>query len=205
MKIKSIWSSIVGGATSMFPILFASCKGGACVGLCVTPVASLFGISTATIAASPITNILEPLFIALSAISFTVSYYSLYKIPKLTLAPAGVCGPVNGCACGASGSESKKFNASKFIVWLSLVLSIGFIGYFEYNKYNSPASSGCGPAECPTGQTVGQGTNATAACAGDSESCADSVSSAACCEKEENACYDKVAPPTPDEQIISRK
>ncbi len=41
---KSIWTSITGGLTSAAPILFACCKSGACVGVCASPIASLFGI-----------------------------------------------------------------------------------------------------------------------------------------------------------------
>ena len=50
---KTIWTTITGGLASVAPILFSVCKGGACVGVCVSPVASLFGISSATIAAPP--------------------------------------------------------------------------------------------------------------------------------------------------------
>jgi len=75
---KSIWTSITGGITSAAPILLSCCKSGACVGVCTSPIASLFGVSSGTIASSPLVSALEPLLIAISAVSFTVSYYSLY-------------------------------------------------------------------------------------------------------------------------------
>ncbi len=177
MKVKkSIWSTIVGGVTSAFPILFACCKGGACVGVCVTPVASLFGISAATIAASPITNILEPLFIALSAISFTVSYYQLYVLPKLAYNTG------NACDCQPNATEDRKIKISKLVFWLGIVLSIVFISYFEYSKYNSAASVTCSPSSCSP--------DAAAVCSApcDSTSC-ESDTSAICSDKE--ACCEK--------------
>lgn len=173
---KSIWSSIVGGVTSAFPILFACCKGSACVGVCVTPVASLFGVSAATIAASPLTSILEPLFIALSAVSFTVSYYSLYVIPKLN------CATGNSCNCAPSPKEKRKISTSKAVFWLGLILSIGFISYFEYSKFNASSETTCSPSGCSSGEQSGAasgdptGCSESSACSGDSES--------SCCEKD---------------------
>ena len=180
---KSIWTSITGGVTSAVPILFACCKGGACVGVCVTPIASIFGISAATIAASPVTAILEPLFIALSAVSFTVSYYSLYVIPKMT-----ACGAGNNCACGPDDATKKKVNFSKLIFWLGIVLSIGFISYFEYSKYSSAASiEACSPSGC--GETASTGCSApsdSTCCASDTTvECSSSSEGEACCEKKE--------------------
>lgn len=175
MKIKSIWTTVVGGVTSAFPILFAACKGGACVGVCVTPVASLFGISAATIATSPLTNILEPVFIALSAVSFTVSYYSLYVIPRLN------CSTDNSCACEPTDNEKRKIFISKIVFWLGLVLSIGFISYFEYSKYNASEASACSPAGClPTEQT--------SAAYSDSTSCSQA---SGCSEEGESPCCQK--------------
>lgn len=128
---KSFWTTITGGIASASPILFSVCKGGACVGVCISPVASLFGISSATIAASPVINAIEPLLIAVSAVSFTVSYYSLYVIPKLN------CDLPTGCACEPSGHEKRKLNINKAVFWLGLLLSIGFLSYFELSKYRA--------------------------------------------------------------------
>jgi hypothetical protein len=145
---KSILTTITGGITSAAPILFSVCKGGACIGVCVSPVASLFGISSATIASSPLVSALEPLLIAISAVSFTISYYSLYVLPKLNCNTDGACG------CAPTDKEKRKTKLTKIIFWLGLVLSIGFLSYFEYQKYqaaSSPAecsSSECAPGEC---------------------------------------------------------
>lgn len=131
-KLKSIWLSITGSLSSVFPLLFACCKSGACVGVCASPVASLFGISTASIISSPTMNIIEPLLIALSAVSFTVSYYSLYVIPKFAS-----CSSVADCACGPTEKEKRKLSISKWVFWIGLIASIGFLSYFEYQKYKS--------------------------------------------------------------------
>lgn len=141
---KSFWTSITGGIASAGPILFSVCKGGACVGVCISPVASLFGISSATIVASPVINAIEPLLIAVSAVSFTVSYYSLYVIPKLR------CELPAQCACEPGGRETRKLNINKAVFWLGLLLSLGFLSYFELGKYRaaSTLSSECVPAAC---------------------------------------------------------
>jgi len=137
---KTIWTTITGGLASTAPILFSVCKGGACVGVCVSPVASLFGISSATIASSPIVSAIEPLLIAISAVSFTISYYSLYVIPKLN------CNTDGACACEPTDKEKRKTKITKAIFWLGLVLSIGFLSYFEYTKYQAATA----PQECTT-------------------------------------------------------
>lgn len=144
---KSILTSVTGGLTSAVPILFACCKGGACVGVCVSPIASLFGVSSATLASSPWMGIAEPILIAASAVSFTVSYYSLYVLPK-----SAACGP-SDCACEPSAGEKRKNKIAKSIFWFGLILSIGFLSYFEYSKYQtSNASTECSPTECAPGQ-----------------------------------------------------
>jgi hypothetical protein len=152
---KSIWTTITGGLTSAMPILFSVCKGGACVGVCVSPVASLFGISSATVASSPLVSALEPLLIAISAVSFTVSYYSLYVIPKFN------CNTESACGCAPTEKEKRKIKITKAIFWLGLILSIGFLSYFEFNKYQAASnrattecsSSGCALGECSTDST----------------------------------------------------
>ncbi|MCC6371993.1 MAG: hypothetical protein IT236_13395 [Bacteroidia bacterium] len=139
---KSIFASITGGLTSAAPILFACCKSGACVGVCASPVASLFGVSSAAIAGSPWVGVLEPILIALSAVSFTVSYYQLYVLPKTNCASGDVC------ACAPDPKELRKQKITKFVFWFGLILSIGFLSYFEYNKYQQATSnSECG-TEC---------------------------------------------------------
>ena len=142
---KSFWTTITGGLASAAPILFSVCKGGACVGVCVSPVASLFGISSATVAASPIVSAIEPLLIAISAVSFTVSYYSLYVLPKLN------CNTPDGCACEPTAKEKRKVKINKAVFWVGLILSIGFLSYFEITKYqaaSAAAATECSPSGC---------------------------------------------------------
>ena len=137
---KSILASITGGISSAAPILFACCKSGACVGVCASPIASLFGVSTAAIASSPLLGVLEPLLIAISAVSFTVSYYQLYVLPK------SACNTVDPCNCAPDQKEIRRTQITKAVFWIGLVLSIGFLSYFEYNKYQQAISV----AECST-------------------------------------------------------
>jgi hypothetical protein len=145
MKAKrSIWTTITGGLTSTAPILLACCKSGACVGVCASPVASLFGVSSATIASSPVMNAIEPLLIAISAVSFTISYYSLYVIPKLN------CNTGNSCDCAPSDKEKRKTKTRKAIFWIGLVISITALTYFEYSKFNAASSK---QTECSTPKT----------------------------------------------------
>ena len=143
---RTILTTITGGLTSITPILFSVCKGGACVGVCVSPVASLFGVSSATIASSPLVSALEPLLIAISAVSFTISYYSLYILPKYN----NSCGTESECGCAPTNKEKQKIKLTKIIFWLGLILSIGFLSYFEYQKYEAAST----PTECSTSECV---------------------------------------------------
>ncbi|HRH09861.1 MAG TPA: hypothetical protein PLU73_00025 [Bacteroidia bacterium] len=127
---KTIWTSITGGLTSTAPILLSCCKSGACIGVCASPFASLFGISSSALASSPIVSALEPVLIAVSTVSFTISYYSLYVLPKLNCA-------TGDCACEPDEKEKRKTKMAKIIFWLGLVLSLSFLSYFEYNKYQT--------------------------------------------------------------------
>ena len=148
---KSIWTTIAGGLTSSAPILLSCCKSGACVGVCASPIASLFGVSSATIASSPLVSALEPLLIAISAVSFTVSYYSLYVLPKLN------CNTVNSCDCEPTNKEKRKTKINKIVFWTGLMLSIGFLSYFEVTKYQAAkqaevAATECSTSECAPGE-----------------------------------------------------
>jgi hypothetical protein len=171
---KTIWTTITGGLASVAPILFSVCKGGACVGVCVSPVASLFGISSATIAASPIVSAIEPLLIAISAVSFTVSYYSLYVLPKLNSS----CNTEAACGCAPTDKEKIKIKITKAIFWLGLVLSIGFLSYFEFQKYQAATTSAlteCLTSECAPGKCSIEETDSKATCGStcDSLTCGD--------------------------------
>lgn len=145
---RTIWTTLSGSLTSIAPVLFSVCKSGACVGVCVSPVASIFGISSATVAASPIVSAIEPLLIAISAVSFTISYYSLYVLPKFNCNTAGSCG------CEPNAKEVRKIKFTKAIFWIGLILSIGFFSYFEYNKYQSATKENteCSTTECKPGE-----------------------------------------------------
>lgn len=157
---KTIWTTLTGGITSAAPILLSCCKSGACVGVCASPIASLFGVSSATIASSPLVSAIEPLLIAISAVSFTVSYYSLYVLPKFTCTSGG------SCDCGPSEKEIRKTKITKLVFWFGLVLSIGFLSYFEYSKYQTASTT----QECTT------------ECAEPSEECCPGGDSTACAE-----------------------
>lgn len=155
---KSIWTSITGGLTSAAPILLSCCKSGACVGVCASPIASIFGISSATIASSPLVSALEPLLIAISAVSFTISYYSLYVLPKF-----GNCNTGNSCDCGPTDKEKRKTKITKAVFWAGLILSIGFLSYFEYTKYQAVSTQPeCTQTECGLPQETNTCSDTTA-------------------------------------------
>jgi hypothetical protein len=125
------------------------------VGVCASPIASLFGVSSATIASSPLVSALEPLLIAISAMSFTISYYSLYVLPKLN------CNNGGDCACAPSEKEKRKTKITKAVFWIGLLLSIVFLSYFEITKYNAAINSKT--TECVS--------DSEACCSGDSTAC----------------------------------
>ncbi len=152
---KSIWTSITGGLTSVAPVLLSCCKSGACIGVCASPIASLFGVSSASLANSPLTSAIEPLLIAISAVSFTISYYSIYVLPKFN------CNTPQDCACEPTAKDKRKIKINKTVFWAGLILSIGFLSYFEISKYQAAtcaantqtecSTTECAPAECSEG------------------------------------------------------
>lgn len=170
-KLKSLWLTITGSLSSAAPSLFACCKSTACVGVCASPVASLFGISTAGISNSPLMTAIEPLLIAVSAVSFTVSYYTLYVLPKFEN-----CSTKENCGCTPSDKEKRKTRISKYIFWIGLTVSTIFLSYFEFQKYkaNTTVSAGCeqvqNPNCCPESAMTGittdsvSGANGSACC-----------------------------------------
>lgn len=81
-KITSFWTTITGSLSSIIPMFFNVCKSGACGAVCVSPIASILGISSASLIASPLVLSLFPLLLVISAVSFTVSYYKIYVLPK---------------------------------------------------------------------------------------------------------------------------
>jgi hypothetical protein len=127
------------------------------VGVCASPIASLFGVSSAAIASSPLVGALEPILIAISAISFTVSYYQLYVLPKLN------CLTGSNCGCLPDAREIRRTKITKAVFWVGLVLSIGFLTYFEYNKYQQAiVTNECG-MECTVPSEVSCGASCDSA------------------------------------------
>lgn len=173
-KLKSLWLTLTGSLSSVLPILFSCCKSGACIGVCASPITSLFGISTATMLASPLINVLEPILISISAVSFTISYYTLYVLPKYS------CNTGDACNCAPSANEKRNTKISKYIFWIGLIASISFLGYFEYQKYaaninaasSSNATCGENPSSncCPSDSTRAI-TSDTASCSSGSNCC----------------------------------
>lgn len=132
-KLKNLWTTIVGSVSSIFPLFFAFCKpGGACAVACASPIASLFGISSASLAATSLMKSLYPLLLVISAVSFTVSYYRLYVLPRYKASNAAGCD--DACACD-TGKEDKQLKLSKYTFWIGLLASIVFFSYFEYQNY----------------------------------------------------------------------
>lgn len=165
---RSIWTSLTGGVTSATPILLSCCKSGACIGVCASPVASLFGISSASLASSPLVSALEPILIAVSAVSFTISYYSLYVLPKASCT-------TDDCGCEPGAKEKRRNKINKIVFWAGLVLSIGFLSYFEYSKYRQTNATA---AECSQSACAAP---VEACCpAGDTTACAEANGSPAC-------------------------
>ena len=132
IKIKSIWSTLTGSVSASIPLFFAVCKSGACATVCVSPIASIFGISSASLTASPLMKSLFPLLLVISAVAFTISYYKLYVLPKYESASS--CN--TDCACDSPKKPlHKTFPFWSF--WVGLVASIVFFTYFEVQNYNS--------------------------------------------------------------------
>lgn len=169
---KTIWTSLTGGVSSAAPILLSCCKSGACVGVCASPIASLFGISTASMISSPWMAALEPILIAVSAVSFTVSYYSLYVLPKSS------CG-TDSCACEPDPKVLRRARLNKAVFWGGLLASLFFLTYFEYTKYQETHST---PVEC-----------STSSCATPQEACCSDSDSTACAANETTEACDSVS------------
>lgn len=129
---KSIWTSFLGISSSIIPMFFTVCKSGACTAACVSPLASLIGISSAGLLASPWIQTLYPLLLVISSVSFTISYYKLYVLPKYEKQVS--CD--SDCAC-TSIVNSSQYRISLWSFWIGLVASISFFIYYEYQNYSS--------------------------------------------------------------------
>ena len=152
-KIKSIWSTLTGSISAAIPLFFAVCKSGACTAVCVSPIASIFGISSASLTASPIMKSIFPLLLVISAVAFTISYYKLYVLPKF--ASASNCASDCGCET-AKKPLHKTFPFWSF--WIGLVASILFFTYFEVQNYNSETQKNTASTEqnVPTNEKVAE-------------------------------------------------
>ncbi len=129
--MKSFWTTITGSLSSIIPMFFTVCKSGACGAICVSPFASILGISSASLIASPLVQSLFPLLLVISAVSFTVSYYKIYVLPKYANASCNTdcnCEPIKN-------SFQQKFSLWTF--WIGLVVSIIFFTYFEVQSYKA--------------------------------------------------------------------
>lgn len=161
-KIKSIWTTITGSVSAAIPLFFAVCKSGACTAVCVSPIASIFGISSASLTASPLMKSLFPLLLVISAVAFTISYYKLYVLPKY--ASATSC--ETDCGCDTPQKPlHKTFPFWSF--WVGLVASIVFFTYFEVQNYNSENQKVTETEQ----QTVPVTEKATEACCADDTKC----------------------------------
>lgn len=135
-KIKSIWTTLTGSISAIIPVLFTVCKSGACATACVSPIASIFGVSSASLSASPLMKSLFPLLLVISVVAFTISYYRLYVLPKFESEAS--C--ETDCACDTPKKPlHKTFPFWSF--WVGLVASIVFFTYFEIQNYNSNTES----------------------------------------------------------------
>lgn len=116
-------------------MFFTVCKSGVCTVACVSPIASVLGVSSASLMASPITQSLYPLLLVICAVSFTVSYYKIYVLPKYATTNCET-----DCACEPTkNSYQQKFAVWTF--WIGFLASIFFFSYFEYQNYKSNVAS----------------------------------------------------------------
>jgi hypothetical protein len=125
-KNKSFSVFFLGGITSL-AVLFSACPGAACFGCggaCYIPIISALGFSSAGLMASGWLTKLQPLFIAVGAILFTISYHSIFKKHKRN----------SGCPvelehdCQYIKSE-KKNTFVKVFYWICVVICIAVVVY----------------------------------------------------------------------------
>lgn len=128
-KIKTNIISFFAGIASLIPFL-GSCPGAACAscgGACVTTVVSIFGISLSGFVATEVFEIIQPILIALSAVLFTVAFYSIYKKPKLNHCESGTC------KIHPKSSKKAEF-ITKAVFWISLIASIVLFAFSIINR-----------------------------------------------------------------------
>ena len=129
-KTKSIVMSFLGSFAAFIPFLGA-CPGAACAGCggaCVTPVVTILGVSLSGIFASELWDILQPVFIALSAVLFTIAYFAIYRKPKREAA-------CNSAGCSLQNKPSQKQNLLvKVLFWVCLAFATAFFAYSLVQK-----------------------------------------------------------------------
>jgi hypothetical protein len=168
-KIKAIGTTLSGSISSIIPMFFTVCKSGVCTAACASPIVSLLGISSASLIASPITQSLFPVLLALSAVSFTVSYYKLYVLPKY--AKASACDTDCNCA-PPTNTFQRKFAVATF--WIGLVASTFFFSYFQYQTYKANTAVAVAAPQTATPNATTPATDSTAseeACCSGGGSC----------------------------------
>ena len=153
---KSTKSTLLGLSTSTASLIGVSCGSGACAAacgaVCAAPIASVLGISTAGF--STFTNDFLPVFTAISAIAFTMAYYSIYKKKN------------NDECCPKEDTrmQKPKNRWTKPIFWIGLLLTLGFYVNAMANNFSSKkecevkasscsvvnTSPSCNPSNCAT-------------------------------------------------------
>ena len=143
MSQKSFKSTFLGLGSSTLSMALV-CGKGACLAFCgaiyLAPLAGFLGISTAGLTGW--LDELLPLFVAISAVAFTVSYYSLYKQP------------VESCCeenPGATKASLLPLVWNKRLFWIGLMLTIGMYGYtYTGNPFQSETSLIIEKSSCAT-------------------------------------------------------
>ena len=55
---------------------------------------------------------------------------------------------VDSCECGPTDKEIRKRKINKAVFWFGLILSIGFLSYFEVTKYQAAKTADTSVSEC---------------------------------------------------------
>ncbi|MEM8897818.1 MAG: hypothetical protein AAGC85_06925 [Bacteroidota bacterium] len=139
MSQKSSLKTTAVGLGSSLLSLAGICGGGVCAAACgliwFAPIGSLLGISTAGVTAWM--DGLLPFFIAISAVAFTASYYSLYKQPA------------ENCCEEDPSTVLLPLVWSKRLFWIGLILTVGMYGYtLSGNSFQQEESTLSGESSC---------------------------------------------------------
>lgn len=148
---SSIRALLSGVGASLTSFLGICCMGGACAvacgAACVTPIASVLGVSVAGL--SSWASAWLPIFTAMSAVAFTVAYFAIYRQPT------------DSC-CEDKGVATNRFTASRWAkpaFWGSLVLTIGLYAQtLLAGPTNEAATTACATSCSPDETTCGANT-----------------------------------------------